>query len=224
MFVIPVRNLLLGVIGLLIFCAGCGPKKPPPMVVAAPPGTKPLSTPPEITSETEEGFADLVFLLEERKDLENGQQLITATGFHERQGLAFEIVLGKSWSGSGGDSSAPPMRVGIVSIRRHRELSDLLLQVMSQLYATKAKPTRMRDEVRFSGISLLGDPAHLEQGPANIKLFHESDKEDEYVEFFLNIDTKARRVEIREKDPEYREAVVRALSDPGKGTKPKTKP
>jgi hypothetical protein len=71
----------------------------------------------------------------------------------------------------------------------------------------------MRGEVALTALSLVGNPGNLDAGPANIKLFHESEKDHEYAELLLNIDARARRVELREKDAEYRKAIVKLLNE-----------
>jgi len=69
----------------------------------------------------------------------------------------------------------------------------------------------MARETQFTGISLEGDPRDLAKGPVKIKLFFESGGQDDYAELFTNIELAARRLEVREKDEEYRKPVVRAL-------------
>ncbi len=46
----------------------------------------------------------------------------------------------------------------------------------------------MRTDTVFAGLSLEGDPNDLAKGAVKIKLFYESDKEDEYAELFTNIE------------------------------------
>jgi hypothetical protein len=45
-----------------------------------------------------------------------------------------------------------------------------------------------------------------------MKFFYENDDAARYAEFFTNIDIPNGRIEIREKDPEYRAAIVKALT------------
>jgi hypothetical protein len=83
---------------MLALSTGCSPPKQTAMVVPAPPSGKTLTTPPEITSETEEGFADLVFFLEDRKDLGGGEQLVTASGMYDGQKVGLGIGISRGWS------------------------------------------------------------------------------------------------------------------------------
>jgi hypothetical protein len=79
------------------------------------------------------------------------------------------------------------------------------------LYGTKLSPLSMAKETRFTCITLGGDPRKLGQGRVDAKLFYEAEGEGDYAEMFTNIDLGAKRVEIREKDPDYRSPIVRAL-------------
>ncbi len=63
----------------------------------------------------------------------------------------------------------------------------------------------------FTGITLAGDPRELSSVPVKIKLFVESEDEDRYTELYTNIDVQGRRLEIKEKDPDYRDPVMRAI-------------
>ena len=100
---------------------------------------------------------------------------------------------------------------GNISLKSVGTDSDALIQVLDELYQTKLTPKTMHDETPFTGISLEGDPGELSMGIAKIKLFHEKGGEEAYAEAFINIDLKAGKVELREKDPDYRQPLVRAL-------------
>jgi hypothetical protein len=100
---------------------------------------------------------------------------------------------------------------GVITYRSIGADSDTFVQVLDELYGTKLSPKVMIGEVRFTGISLGGDPRDLQSGPVKIKLFFESDKQDEYAELFTNIQLADHRLEFHEKDPDYRLAVIKAL-------------
>ena len=175
---------------------------------------------PEITShaaESEEGYHDLVFLIQEHRTLADGSQLISAAGTHKGKPVGLQIALSPSWKqGSidlGGGSSLATYR-GDVTFRSVGAESDLLLQIMDHLYGTKLSPKKMKNETIFTAISLEGNPQSLKNGMTKIKLFFETDKEDEEAELFANIDVNTNKVYINEKDAEYRSAVINALKLP----------
>jgi len=100
---------------------------------------------------------------------------------------------------------------GTASYRSFGAESDSFLQALDHLFETKQAPKQMKSETRFSALTLEGDPRDLEKGPVKLKLFFESSAEDRYAELFTDIDLKARRLYVSEKDPEYRGAIIRAL-------------
>jgi hypothetical protein len=81
-------------------------------------------------------------------------------------------------------------------------------------YQDQAPPSTNTQSTEFTAISLGGDPRDLAKEPVKIKLFFESNEEDRYAELFTNIDLKARKLNINEKDEEYRSAIIRALRTP----------
>jgi hypothetical protein len=60
---------------------------------------------------------------------------------------------------------------------------------------------------------LEGDPARVLSSPVRMKFFFHSSSEARYAEVFTNIDVQAGRLEFHEKDPSYRVALVRALTE-----------
>jgi len=167
-----------------------------------------------VTSEADEGFHDLVFFIAEQKTEVAGAQVFHASGTYKGRQLGFEVVLGPTWKGgSPPDKNIPiVLHTGMLTYRSTGAESDAFVAALDELYGSKVSPTAMRSNAVFTAISLEGDPANLKAGAARIKCFHETDKPEEYAEFFTNVDVNARRLEVREKDEEYRRTVVRALA------------
>ncbi len=192
---------------LAIVCAltlGCGS---PEETVPPSPTPPPV---PEITSETEEGFHDLVFGLATVTRVSDGSQQVTAVGTHQGQPVGFQASLSPTWKE--GRIADIPSFSGVVTIRSLGVESDALVRAMDTLYGAKVKPTTMAKATRFAAITLGGNPSQLTDGKVSIKLFYESESEDRYAELYLNIDAPKHRVELHEKDEEYRMPVIRALS------------
>lgn len=164
---------------------------------------------PEITSESKEGYFDLVFGIREHKKLPDGGQTILAFGMHNNREVGLEIVLASSWQQD--SMNAVPTNLGIVIYRSVGAESDLLLQALDQLYETKQYPKTMNRETVFSALTVEGDPRELTNGPVRIKLFFESDEEDRSAELYTIIDLKARKLYISDDDQEYRANTIRAL-------------
>lgn len=103
------------------------------------------------------------------------------------------------------------MRQGTVTYRSIGPESDAFVQVLDDLYGTKLAPKSMRPETCFTAISLGGDPRDPTKGPVRIKLFFESGGPEDYVERYTNIELAGHRLEVHEKDADYRSPIVRAL-------------
>src|SRR5262249_46750540 len=86
---------------------------------------------PEITSESEEGFHDLVFAIEDHKKLTDGSQRILASGMYEGKKVSLEIYLGAEWISAARDADVPITTFrGVVSYRSVGPESDLLLHAI----------------------------------------------------------------------------------------------
>ena len=203
--------VIIGVASFLF--AGCD--KGPGVSSSTPPQEKPLkpfSGPPEVTSEEEEDFHDLVFYIQDYKQLPDGTRSILAIGTHKGQPLGLEVVLAANWRGGSLGNDVPLTTYGgTVTYRSAGTNSDAFIRVLDELYGTKLNPKGMAAETKFTGMSLEGDPGDLSKGPVKIKMFYEPDKQEDYAEFFTDIELDSHRLEIREKDQDYRAPMVRAL-------------
>ena len=169
---------------------------------------------PGILSRTEEGFADLTFGIVGRSKDGNGAWHFHVRSQHLEQIVGFEILLGaewKLWSIQLGDGSKLPAFNGVVEFRSTGNESDLFSALLGKLYGV-AEPSCMKSRISFTATSLGGNPEHVETEGLKIKVFHESEHEEEYAEAFVNVDLASGIVELREKDAEYRQPLVRAIA------------
>ena len=122
------------------------------------------------------------------------------------------MKLDADWkSGSLGKNIPLTTYKGVITYQSTGPDSDAFVQVLDELYGTHLAGAGMKPQVSFTAISLGGDPRDLAKGRVDIKLFFESDRDDEYAELYTNIDVAKRRLEIHEKDPDYRSPVIKAL-------------
>lgn len=167
---------------------------------------------PEIASESEGEFQDLVFAISAHTRNPNGSQTVVASAEVGGEPVEVAFEISPSWKGGALKGAGFTSFQGTVGLRSLGRLSDRLVQAMDRLYKTNLAPGGMQALTTFTGISLEGNPTEPEAGPVKIKLFFESENEERYAELYLNIDLKASRVYLNEKDPEYRKPVIRALS------------
>lgn len=188
------------IMGFFAALFGCGKKSEQPPAL------------PEITSEAEEGFVDLVFEITDSQIKPDGSASFHAQGLHEGETVGLKVLLRPPWKeGTLGDNITTFQ--GIVLYQSTGPESDRLVRILDQLYQSSLAPKAMAsDPIQFTGITLAGDPRVIQSGPVKIKLFVESEDEKKYAELYTNIDVQNARLEIREKDPEYRGLVIRALT------------
>ena len=169
----------------------------------------------EVTAASDTAWHDLTFDIEQTGKLSDGAYLLRAAGTYRTVPVALAIVLSPTWKEGRLGSGVPLVTyTGTVKIRSLGEQSDHLLTAIDQVYGTALHPHSMSRQTEFTAITLGGNPTRLIDGPVKIKLFFESDDESRYAELYLNIDVGATRLELAEKDPDYRRAIVRALSRP----------
>jgi hypothetical protein len=168
--------------------------------------------PPQIMAKAADGFVDLSFALESRKQDPGVGERLVAIGEDGDRSVSFAIVIEPGWKDVKVEGLDLPSHQGRVMIESLGRASDALVQAIDRLYVTRVGAERMQRATRFTGISLGGDPSRLDAGPVKIKLFFESEVEGRYAECFLNIDVEAKSIELNEKDEDYRRPVVLALS------------
>jgi hypothetical protein len=194
--------LLMGIFSFIFGSCARKPSAIPPSEIT-----------PEITSEMEEGgFVDLCFAIREYRKQPDGSQSISAYGVHNGKEVGLEILLGPNWK-QGPLLGSVVTYKGTVTYRSLGPQSNAFLRVLDELYETKLAPQAMRTETQFTGITLGGNPSNPDE-KLSIKLFFESDDEKRYAELYTNVDLKAKKLEIHEKDPDYRKPIIVDMSAP----------
>jgi hypothetical protein len=96
------------------------------------------------------------------------------------------------------------------------EASDRLLKAMATLYDVPAPAGKFASRVDVTAIALEQYPIDVTKNATKFKVFFNdgAGQENDYAELYTNIDIPGQRLELHEKDPEYRANVVRALVAP----------
>ena len=179
---------------------------------------------PVLDQFSEDGFVDCVFKIVDLTETPTHLQFrLVASHKGELVGMRARLVKGIQ---SGLDEEMNLIRDhvyrrGVVFSRSGPE-SDRLIAAIAELYGMRASGTRMVDEESFTAIAVHLGPFDLRNDVVKIKIFgrdSDSDHEDDYYESFFNLDLKNKRVFWNEKDPEYRDPLVRALSSTPRGVR-----
>lgn len=187
------RMQRLWIMGLLILLFRCTENKPPNL--------------PDILSETEDGFVDMEFAVTKLESMPSGKFTIDMAAMADSREVALRVAFGRVWK-KGTLGGQITTFQGDVTFLRMDERSDRFIQFMDKVYAAGLRPARMKESIRFVGISLEGNPNTPRLGPLKIKLFYESEEEKEYAEAYLNVDLTNNKGWFNEKDSAYRSALV----------------
>jgi hypothetical protein len=166
-----------------------------------------------VQDDEEGGFVDLDLRLI-RLDLRpDGTFLAEGRGRHGRRTLGFALALDTEWKAMPIGDSDSFFYWGSGAVRSIGLESDALLATLAELYGLSVPSRPMRLETRVAVVGLADDPRLLPNRPTRMKLFFESEEPDSYAEVYVNVIAPERRIELHEKDPEYRKPLLRALAE-----------
>lgn len=93
-------------------------------------------------------------------------------------------------------------------------LSNNFIKALSVLYNTNNRHLKMVDKIDSTTFVLGGEPINFGSDYIRTKIFFDDTGEKGwYAEWYVNIDLKNKILELREKDPEYRENIIHMLTN-----------
>ena len=128
---------------------------------------------PELTADSEEGFADLCLKMEGLVQNKDGTYRFEARALHKGRPVAFAVALGTTWSPQEIKEISAFLYWGEARLISLGNESDAFIQALDQVYETKVGVSRMRDDVGFTAVSLEGHPHRLATEPLKMKLLFE---------------------------------------------------
>lgn len=136
----------------------------------------------------------------------------TALSTYQGKKIGLQISIKNLKEGANGSANG-------FTLKRTGEESDLLLQTLSKLY--KQKPDTSLKFINtlsttYVNLHEFAKTLGAKDGggymaPAEYKLFFEGEGDDDYAELYINVNPDEHWLEIREKDEEYRPAVIKFL-------------
>ncbi len=169
----------------------------------------------DITSISEEGFCDLVFNITDKQLDKYNNWILVAKGQYKSTvvGLKIKIRNGLSPGLNNGklDQSGMTRNAGeFINIGLE---SDNFIKIVSGLYGFNSGGKFSKKNIPFDCFSLNSGVGYLDKGNFKFKLFLDSqDINGLYSELFLNIDLASGLIRLNEKDPGYRERVIKILT------------
>jgi len=166
----------------------------------------------EIVVSTNGGFVDVVLPIVQTQPAPDGTQRIYAAGKYRDRSIALTVRVSSAWLPQNvGSDISHVVYGGLVSFVRTDAGCDELPPLLDELYGTGLHPSGHIPEVTFSATTRDGSAPRLNEATARLSLSRSGETEASTVELYLNIDLPGRRLELVEKEPRYRVALLRAL-------------
>jgi hypothetical protein len=174
---------------------------------------------PILEQYSEEGFIDCVLKI---TDLSKSKDFFS---FHlsassDGQALGFDVAV-RTDIRHGLDADVKIIREHVsyhgVQFFRSGPASDALIQRLAKLYGLSLPNLTMVSKETYTAIALHKHPFDLHTDPVRLKIFGKDGEpvdEESYNESFFNLDLSQGLVFWNEKDPDYRNALIRGLSAP----------
>ncbi len=169
----------------------------------------------DITSKSEEGFCDLVFNITDKQLDEDSNWILVAKGQYKSivVGVKIKIKNGLNPGLNNGKLDQLGMTRNAGELINIGLESDNFIKIVSGLYGFKSGEKFSKKNIPFDCFSLNSEVGYLDKGNFRFKLFLDSqDINGLYSELYLNIDLSAGLIQLNEKDPGYRERVIKVLT------------
>jgi hypothetical protein len=158
-------------------------------------------------------FVDLSFRIREYQRTADGGQRIRADSSYHGQQIELLLELGNEWRPRNLGADAPfVVQEGVAVIVRDGVESDALLRTLDELYRTVLRPRALKPRSEFIAIAKLGAPERLAEGSVQLELSTPLASDAERAEFALTIDLANERLELSEKSPSFRRALIQQLA------------
>ncbi|MFZ4500386.1 MAG: hypothetical protein ACOYMZ_02685 [Minisyncoccia bacterium] len=175
-------------------------------------------------SASEVEFADISLSIK-NVSFENGKTILDVI-LSERD-IGFRIIVQDKTSKVTFDENGKPTVVatpnGVIFKSQGKRSNDFLV-FLSKEYGYEQADMVMANELSMTSVAMEGDCSNLDSEPIRFKLFNDRQfldqdsseteyfYENEYFEIFLIIDILNNKVELSEKDVEYRSSILKSLS------------
>jgi hypothetical protein len=165
----------------------------------------------------EGGFVDIEAAFTRTRSIE-GEGGIRGTaiefgGTFDGKAAKYILLVPRDWDDAplAGLRLKPVPKSSDLGFRAADEGSVAFLAMLAKLYQLPTKTRRPNEFVAVQAIALGGVPEPLESGSIESKVFFRGP--GLYAELYVHVDFSKRVLRLNEKDPEYRAAILNALSE-----------
>ena len=169
----------------------------------------------DINSNQEEGFADLTFNIIKFKKKLFGNIYIECAGNDKEKTIGFALELKKGMSGiSNNDMRSWHTYPDGIKLIFLKDLSENFIKSLTNSYELKQTNLKLKKETTIECGSLNENPLDYNTKEIQFKCFLDSSNEKNlYAEFYINIDLQNKKLYFKEKDIDYRENIIKYLSE-----------
>ncbi len=160
---------------------------------------------------SEGGFVDVDLPINSFRLDEDGSVQLSASGIVEGRRIGFGLHIDSKWKVQKPENVPITIHWGSAAIRSTGEESDAFLSLLAEKYGNGPTALRMVREVSVTTAMLEGSPASMDKKPFKMKVFFEHGGEGKYAEIFINVDMEKKKLEFRDKDPEYHAGILASL-------------
>ncbi len=167
-----------------------------------------------VDTSTDEGWgADIRISIVENRKTDTSISYI-ATSFYEDQTVGLQLTIPTN---TPNDKKAEPQRMRFNSVG---PASNNLIMLLSRLYNQRIDSSShfvAVKEIEFIDLDefakkQFGQAPNDPSGSRGLKAFFDSENEKYYGEIYINVNEKEHWIELKEKDEDYRKAVLNALT------------
>jgi hypothetical protein len=167
----------------------------------------------EVIIDQEEGFFDIDFYIASC-DL-NNDGTISVSVRNEMKGkpVEFTLCFENKWNKKEIENSDNFFYWGKGKFINTGEYTDNFLKTLASCYCVPVKTPDNNKAIEAVIVGLANDPASMTSQAVDMKFFFNSDSEKQelYSEVYINVNIPERILQFHEKDPEYREPLIRSL-------------
>lgn len=167
----------------------------------------------QINQNTEEDIQDLEFDIVEHHVI-NERNYFRVYGQLHDEIVGFDVLINRDmipgWDN--GDINSEAFYFEGIRLKSIGKESDAFIKALLDLYGYQGE-LQFEDEISFTCSALEGDPRNITNDDLKFKVFFDDNNElGLYCEAYMNISIKNKIFELKEKDIEYRENILKTLS------------
>ncbi len=162
------------------------------------------------------GFKDLIFRIITQEGSNPNFYLFDLEGEYKQKtvGLRLQLQKGMKPGIINGQMDNTAFRQNGLILLSMGAKSDNLLEAICELYGIQNTKKHFIKELSLTTFALDGNPQNLEHAFVKFKIFNDSSSEQSnYWEMYCNVDIPNKVVHLDEKDVEYRQPIIKSLSE-----------